>query len=241
MNPTTDDLCRQGEELGAKLAPAELADVQVYVLPQSRLPLDMGYDSVCLGYTTGSLDLHLQDVIGRDWRGRGACVVVNDAKLRQETPDSYETKFLGTVVHELAHVLERPSPYRPRPDVDADKLRREAAEVVNIVSGPPTNDEEILPWFGHEARFIRIAMHLWYRAKQHDLYLFPDEIMVADWYALSPARCYARATEDEAKQTVTATFREICKLPLPEPFRRLWTSDVLNWIESQPQDRKETT
>ena len=171
----------------------------VYVLPQTRLPYDLGGDSVCHGYTTGSLDLQLQDVIGRDWRGRGACVVVNDAALGREFPGSFETAFLGTVLHELAHVLERPSPYRPRPDVDPDDLRREAVEVAKVVSGPPTPDEVYRPWFGHEARFIRIAMHLWYRAKQHDLYLFPDEIVPADRYALSPARFYARATEGEAK------------------------------------------
>ena len=232
MNPTTDDLCRRGEQLGAMLAPAELADVPMYVVPQSRLPFDLGGDSVCHGFTTGSLDLHLQDVIGRDWRGRGACVVVNDVALHSEFADSYDSKFLGTVVHELAHVLERPSPYRPRPDIDADTLRREATEVAKVVSGPPTNDEELLPWFGHEARFIRIAMHLWYRAKQFDLYLFPDEIMVADWYALSPANWYAQATQAEAERMANATFREICSQKLPEPFRGLWTGDVLAWSEA---------
>jgi hypothetical protein len=58
--------------------------------------------------------------------------------------------------------------------------------------------------------------------------------------AVSPARLYAHATEGEAKCMADATFREICKLPMPEPFRRLWTSDVLDWIESQPPDRKES-
>lgn len=158
--------------------------------------------------------------------------MVNDDALQREFADSFHSKLLGTVVHELAHVLERPSPYRPRPDADATKLRTEGKQVVQFVS---TDEEVATPWLGHEARFLRIAMHLWYRAKLHHVHLWPTEIVVSDYCALSPANFYAIATEKEAKHMADATFREICKQKLPDAFRRVWTRDVTHWLS-----RKET-
>jgi hypothetical protein len=228
MQRTIRDLCKKAEELCKKLAHHELANVPMYVVSQSRLTPDVGAVSVCHAFTSPSLDLHLREAIGRDWRGRGACVVVNDEGLRRDFPDSFETRFLGTIIHELAHILERPSPYRPRPDADAKKLHSESLQIAAVVSGPPTPNEIETPWYGHEARFIRIAVHLWHRSKTHHVILRPSELLTSEYYALSPARWYAIAIEAEARQMAGATFREICPRKSPDAFRRLWTKDVVN-------------
>ena len=59
-----DSLCAQAEALCCRIAPKDLGDTPLYIVPQSRLPDHLGGKSICDGFTTPSLDLYLKAVIG---------------------------------------------------------------------------------------------------------------------------------------------------------------------------------
>lgn len=73
------DLCSRAKLLCWTVAPLDLGDMPLYIVPQSRLPNHLGGKSVCDGFTSPSLDMYVQDVIGPAWRGRGPCMVASTA------------------------------------------------------------------------------------------------------------------------------------------------------------------
>lgn len=78
------NLFRGAEVLCRLIAPLELADLPVYVVPQSALLADLGTAEACHGYRTPSLGRYLRDVIRPAGRGRGPCMVINDPALLEE-------------------------------------------------------------------------------------------------------------------------------------------------------------
>jgi hypothetical protein len=118
----------------------------------------------CYAYTLGSLDLYLRDYIP-GYRGRGPCIVINDIALAEDHADEdLEHRTQSTVIHELGHIVDRPAVYEDRTGVDPMKLKFEYLVVAHITAKPMR--EEIPRYHGHEAKFIRICLHLCHRAKQ---------------------------------------------------------------------------
>ena len=206
------------------MAPKDLAGVPLYIVPQSRI----GGKSTCDGYTALSLDLHLREHIA-DYRGRGPCMVVNDVALAELEPSDFEHAFLVVVVHELAHILERCCLYYERSE-SAGVITDEAKQIQRAVSSEAF-DADIAFWH-HGHRFIRIALHLAYRAGQYGLPIALGSLCAGRRYEQSHACQYAALLGREPRRYLRASFRDLNRVPPPEAYRRLWTADTLAWLDS---------
>jgi hypothetical protein len=231
-------LCAQAEALCQRIAPRDLAGLPVYVVPQSALLADLGTAEACDGYTTPCLDLYLQDVIGPAWRGRGPCMVINDLALLDEAPDDLETYFLATVLHELAHVFERPALYRERPNAEPARLMFEALLLAQIVAEPPSSEEARASAPHHGQRFIRAALHLRHRAEAAGVCIGPALVCPNRQYALSHANAYRAALGDEPVRLADARIRDVLASPPPEAFSRLWADDLAHWLSHHVSEKE---
>ena len=87
------NLCARAEALCRQIAPHDLDNLPLYIVPLSRITGILGGPSVCDGFTSHSLDLYLRDDIGSSWRGRGPCMVINDLQYGDATPEDNELAF----------------------------------------------------------------------------------------------------------------------------------------------------
>ncbi|RMF20524.1 MAG: hypothetical protein D6760_11385 [Deltaproteobacteria bacterium] len=225
-------LLAQAEALCRTVARRDLADTPLYVVPQSSLPAECGSGDHCFAFTAPSLDIYLRDHIP-GWRGRGPCMVVNDAGLAED----YEREDLAYVVpayvlHELAHILDRPALFADRSGVDPSRLKFEALVVADVTRRPVRDD---LPaYFGHGHSFIRIAVHLCHRAQQAGFDVCPAAICAGYRYGLSHASRYVDALGDEPRRCADWLFRDILAAKPPWAFSRLWTEDVVSYHQRFP-------
>jgi len=202
MKPTTIDFGKI-ERLCRTVAPIDLAGVPLYIVPQSRIPAQFGGKSVCDGFTTPSLDLYLRDVIGPAWQGRGPCMVINDLPdsdekhvdhdVEQPDPDYLELDLCRTALHELAHILERPKLYRDRKEVEPQRIIFESLVISHAVSNEKVDEPTVPPFQGHEADFIRIALHLRHRADMAGMLVPLYNFCAGRLYGLSHANRYREA------------------------------------------------
>ena len=68
------------------------------------------------------------------------------------------------MLHELAHILDRPTLYEDRHGEDPDKLRFETIVAAYGADQPPP--PHLPAYWGHGEASIRIVLHLSYRAKR---------------------------------------------------------------------------
>lgn len=225
-------LCQRASQLCQEIAPTDLAGVPVYVVPVSALPDDFGTAEACIGATSPSLDLYLQSTLGSAWRGRGPAMIINDLVIETDwrAPEDCKLVFLLSVLHELAHILERDQPYRERPDARPERLTWETLLLAQTVAEPEPLDLRIPPYAQHGDSFIRTCIHVAYRACLLDVYARPSGLCAGARYGLSPACLYAEALGDEPERLAEASFREILARPPPDAFAALWNQDVADWL-----------
>jgi hypothetical protein len=231
-----DDIIAVTERTCRVIAPQDLGDVPLYIVPVSRLPADRGGLSVCDGFTSPSLDLYLRDVIGPAWHGRGACMVVRDV-APEGTMDERDvaTAFMGVAIHELAHILGRWELYAPRNEAD-DAILAEATDMARRVAGPLVSEHRRIPFYGHGATFIRIVLHLCHRADVANVPVAPREVCDTVGHCLSPINVYRSALGAEPRRLARASMREVVATPYPKAFWHLWTSDVAQWLSHCPPE-----
>jgi hypothetical protein len=121
MPPTVDvnAIISRAESLCRRVAPLDLADTPLYILRQTQLPDALGGKAICDGFTAPLLDLYLQAMIGPAWRGRGACLVVNDTVITERSRDD---------LREAVELLQRRRQLRQQYD-RLPELTAERAEV----------------------------------------------------------------------------------------------------------------
>jgi hypothetical protein len=222
----------EAETLCHSVAGRDLEGIPLYLVPQSILPAECGSGDHSYAYTTPSLDIYLAPHIP-GYRGGGPCMVVNDVALAEDYDGedlAYRTQV--TVLHELAHILDRPALYEDRAGVDPNRLLFEALVVANVGERPVRDD---LPaYFGHDHSFIRIAIHLCHRAQQAGVDVRPAAICAGHRYGLSHASVYAEALGDEPIRCAEMPFREIKSFKPPPAFSRLWTVDAIEYHQRFP-------
>jgi hypothetical protein len=207
------------------LAGTDLGQLPLYIVPQSTLPPQCGSGNDCYGYFTPSLDLYLRDHIP-NFRGRGPCMVINDVALREDYNDEdldYVTH--ACVLHELAHILDRPLVYPEPVNVDPQKLIFEAL-VVAKATGRPAR-VEVPRYYGHEVSFIRIALHLVHRAQQLGVAISPAAVYASHRYGVSHISEYLDALGNEPTNFADRTIRQIVAEDPPRAFAELWNSDLV--------------
>lgn len=225
-----DALCTVAEQTCRIIAPQDLGDVPVYVVPQTRLPADFAGPSQCEGYTTGSMDLYYRDAIGSLWRGRGACMVIDDTDLDRMDALDMELHFQSVAIHELAHIIERPALFHDRPMPAPDAIRREATNIAKAVAAEEPDIEKFIPFLGHGPRYIRCALHLCHRARAAGIPVAPCRVFMGRRYGLSHISLYQKALGSEPRQSADVRIHDLLDTGLPKAFMRLWTSDVVHWF-----------
>jgi hypothetical protein len=240
-----DVLCARAEAFCRRLAPLDLGDTPIYIVLQTRVPAEFGGTADCDGFTTPSLDLYMKDVIGPAWRGRGACMVINDLDFTETMdPADIESALTGVALHELAHILERPAPYRDRQGADPARIQFEALCLGASVAHeqmPATQLAVTPPYEGHGHRFIRAALHLRYRAEVAGMLVPMFFFCAGTYYGLSHPNRYREALGDEPDRLAGLSIREILATPYPKAFWRLWTTDLARWhSDCSPNPQRST-
>ncbi len=231
---TIDTILARTEALCRRIAAKDLVAAPLYIVKQSKVPAEFGGAADCSGFTTPDLDLYLRDTIATAWRGRGPCMVVNDNDFTEQMDAAdIESAIAATALHELAHIVQRPALFRDRQNEDPDKLVYEALCVGHIVAtepGPDSAAATAKPYYGHEAGFIRVALHLRYRAELACALVPLFGFCAGNLYGLSHPTRYLAALADEPARLIDASFKEIIATPYPEEFSRLWASDLAHWL-----------
>ena len=228
-------LVTRAEALCRTVASRDLGETPLYILPQSSLPPECGAGDHCYGFTVPSLDLYLAPHIPH-YRGRAPCLVINDLALSEDfDPEDLEYLLPAYVLHELAHILERPALYQERRDADPDLIRFEALVVADTTARPPRND---LPaYFGHEQAFIRVALHVSHRAELAGFKVAPAVLCAGYRYGLSHAERYVESLGNEPEQMLGNLFRDILAIPPPAAFAALWAEDQRFYHERFPLEK----
>jgi hypothetical protein len=221
-----DEQLQQAESLCRAVAGRDLNEAPFYLISQSSLPAG------CIGehhygLTSPSLDLYLAPHIP-NYRGRGACLVINDIALAEDF-DVEDLAYLvpAFVLHELAHILDRPVVFADRTGVDEQRIIFEGLVVADATSRPPR--EDLPAYFGHEAGFIRVALHLQHRAEQAGVAIAPAALCAGSRYCLSHASDYQDALGDEPARCADLLFRDIAATNPPPAFSQLWIQDLVSY------------
>jgi hypothetical protein len=228
-------LCRRAEDLCRRIVPRDLGETPLYIVPLSQIRSMLGGPCACDGFTSPSLDLYLRNDIGPAWRGRGPCMVVNDLDLDCEDPEDIELAVLATVLHELAHILERPRLFHERQDVEPARLLFESIVMASYVQDPLPATAQNESRLQHGDRFLRTALHLCHRAERVGTVVAPALVCPNRQYALSNANAYRDALGNEPERMAGSTIPEMLRTTAPEAFARLWADDLAHL------SREETT
>lgn len=179
-----------------------------------------------------ALRSHLQQI--GQWRGWGPIIIFID------TPDVRE-QFLGTGLHELAHVLPVPPVYYEDFEPIPELAQLQALMLAKLAL---KTAEQVLsdgvPWHDHDSRFIRRVLHLRHRLKVAANIEIPLPMLTAAGlrYQLSGLWRYSTALGNEPAQMLDRTFAEIEQTPPPAKFIDLFVNDVLAWTKSQLRKRE---
>jgi len=226
VGPPVADLCRRAVDLCHRIATRDLGDTPLYVVPLSQVRSMLGGPCECDGFTSPSLDLYLRNDIGPAWRGRGSCMVVNDLDLDCTDPEDIELAVLATVLHELAHILERPRLFHERRDVEPARLLFESIVMASYVQDPLPATALKESRLQHGDWFIRTALHLCHRAERAGVIVTPALVCPNRQYGLSHANAYRAALGDEPERMAGSTIHEMLRTPAPGAFARLWADDL---------------
>lgn len=220
------DLCIEATAVCSVIAASDLGDTPFYIVPLSRVAGVLGGPAECFGFTSPSLDLYLRKDIGDSWRGRGACMAINDLRYTADLDaKDVELDFFAIVLHELAHVLERSLLFEERKDVEPARLLFESIVVAYYVQEPPPDVASKMLMHQHDDRFIRAALHLHHRADAVGMEAAPWLVCPTRDHGLSHWRAYHEALGDEPSRMFEASLREILATPPPEAFSVLWAAD----------------
>ena len=234
------NLCVRAESLCRRIAPLDLAGLPLYIVPLSRIKSILGGPSVCDGFTSPSLDLYLRNDIGSSWRGRGPCMVINDLQFGDEELEDIELVFFATVLHEFAHILERPRLFHERSDAEPTRLAFESIVLAAYVQDPPIEGMPERPGLqDHGERFIRAALHLRHRAEIAGVAIGPTLVCRNRDYGLSHANAYPAALGDEPVRLADARIRDVLASPPPAEFSRLWADDLAHWLSHHVSEKEE--
>jgi hypothetical protein len=231
MDPTTIDALVRDSGCMARLIAPEFRATPLYILTQSRLPPEYRVAG-CDGFVSATLDLELRDVIGPDWRGRGGCIVVEDDAPAVRGRDYAEARlwFRSLVAHELAHLLEWPTPFLPFA-ADAQPSReylhdRSVATAARL--SDPDRAAVLSSHNGHGVEFFRVLLHLRHRAEGCGFELEPWKFLLGPGVGsrAEQLRHYEDALGDELYRLRSAPFAEIKAAPVPMRMVGLWMDDM---------------
>jgi hypothetical protein len=209
----------EAESLCRIVAALDLAGHPLYIVPQSRIASEFGKAEGCHGYTSPSLDLYLQEFID-DWQGRGPCMVVNDIAIDEDQdPDFHHRIVLNCILHELAHIVDRPEPV-PHRSIDPQRIKFEAL----VLASSTKREASSQPTVGHGLSFVRKAIHLVERANRIGYDFGYAGVCRTQDYGLSSILNYVELIESEVEENLFVRFRDFP--PPSKQLRKLFQFDT---------------
>ncbi len=171
----------------------------------------------------------------RDAVGMAHCrIVLSDSRggCGYADPDSQtaiiggqdsDTEYLGVLIHELAHLARRPPLQKPSPLPSQDQMTTVLASIRAPQDRPVI---KCIPWFLHGPDFIRLTVHLCWRAQQTGFEVgWGDCRFAGTGYGLSPHWRYARLLGDEPEKLIHLPPWKISAVPMPPEFDDLFRAD----------------
>ncbi len=236
----TNNLSFHAEALCRAVAP-DLSDGPLYILLRSELPPDIQKPPHTIAFTMQILDLILRPTLERlgRWRGRGPAMIIDPAEVaavsahrpRVSRQRSFKPVFLGAILHELSHILDLGQDEEADPPALVVEIGRRVISAESASELPPSNGHGApIPWRLHDWRFIRVALHLAYRAIQAGEQISALDIIDTAELGLSPIWQYAKALGDEPDRLVHQSFAVIHATPVPKAFAAVWRRDLLRWL-----------
>lgn len=197
----------------------EICDVPIYLLKVDESAVE--WNNAWMAAFSPLADLQAQTTLESLglWRGRGVCIRVRD-DFEAWSPRCKA----GTLLHEMSHALEW---------LSQDGALATAAELSpvarELLQG---NESEILQDAGicrndlirgqHGADFVRLSMHLYWRARQQVVLSPADLQFLHGVYSLGPER-YADVTEALSAELAMSRNLNLRRLrEPPEAFLRLF-------------------
>lgn len=211
--------------LAVALAP-ELGQSVLYVVSHpSVLPMPPNTRAYVVRGPCAPLEKHLRDV--GQWAGPGPTIVFCAVKSRDE--------LLVALLHETAHLL----PHQPSAEAAALTPPSIADDTITFAawaaSPSPPADTPRWSYGDHGRDFVRIALHLWWRAVCSGEMAEVNHLCAGSLYDLSAAHWYLRALGREPYAMREATFAEILATPAPKRFDDLWHDDLAHWMLNNPE------
>lgn len=209
-------------DLAFAVAP-ELRRSPLYILDRRQ---DMPTPNV-VAYAQSTYCPLLRDSLAKcnRWIGPGPAIIFVKDDMPME-------QLQVVLLHELSHLL----PHSPQTETDPTDAERETA-VRDFsewcVKGESFPDSPL--WHpGHGQEFVRIALHLWWRAALNDVVVPFQDLCCGRRYSLSPAFCYWRAIGNEPLRMRDKSFAEILATEPPAEFTEWWQADLRCWMNHHP-------
>jgi hypothetical protein len=209
----------------------------VYICLQSAgapAPLAGSY-----GCTSPTADLLLRPWLesrGR-WFGRRPAIFIDDLLLRAnvtaEAPadaDQLFARWLPTIlIHELAHVVHQGVDLA---EVTTDTDRRAmalAAFSITVQDSP-----SLPPWFGHNAEWVRLALHLAHRATALGQPVNVDDLFNGETYGIAEPAEWQYVLVGEEAALERESIWDLQRFRAPLGFIELWRHCVYRWRVNNP-------
>lgn len=222
---------------------AAVMPTPVYVVFESQGPPSALNFGDAIGSTGKAADLLAMDwLIERgEWRGRAPLVWINDLRIsqlaaeyhavREVTAAELERQLITAVtIQELAHIAEK--------GIDAAPVcdnRKTFAVAIAAYSAATLHSPERPPFDGHTWKWIRLCVHLQYRAAQAGFEAPSELIMSHDVYHLPPLERFASPLygQFEPSNLERESIFKINEFRPPHYFAELWKDSVRSWLAQQ--------
>ncbi|WP_146596011.1 hypothetical protein [Novipirellula galeiformis] len=160
--------------------------------------------------------------------------VLGDLNIQPDFPERTYNKLLGTSLRELSPTVwnARRSLNRVRTtsNPSAPKRRGRFARRRRRRTTPQ--------WTTPEVRFMRIAYHLYARARRLSYDVRSVEFYSPERFGMPPAADYAATLATDAGTLVATSFRQICDQSTPFDFKQIYERDQRTWISAQQPSKR---
>jgi hypothetical protein len=198
----------------------------VVLTAELNLPFDPKLIA-CGGFTSTDLSSAFRGSIEErgKWTGHGPTYVLVCEQLDGESFSAIRREIVSNAVHEFSHThfdnlyIYHESPGKPQVSVSErfDGVRSDK------VTDSVEVDISQLPYHGW--KFIRLLLHVAYRAENRGLPLSVVDAMDWDFYAPEGPFAYRNALWTELQQLADKPLSEIAQMPIPDSMKRLWSMD----------------
>lgn len=208
---------------------------RLYVLAANEL--DLPKRAGCLGWATNfCISIRESLVNAGKWQGQAPMIVLDVERIDDEAAEfgfHRELYLAHTFVHELGHIV---------PYVEIPELTQEPSTAIldwQRAAYAASNVRRSLPWYGHDDKFTRRTLHLWWRAVQAGCNIPLGGLCCGFSYRLSHPAIYLEALGNECEHMAAATFTEIESTAPPKAFAEIFQSDKAFYFHFQtdPQQR----